>query len=67
MFSNVPPNTVNQNCKAANSLFATDYIMLRIDKQASPMEPAHSAVCQPWPHWTLSTQTFVPLTWVVAA
>jgi hypothetical protein len=32
MFSNVPPNTVNQNCKAANSLFATDYIMLRIDK-----------------------------------
>jgi hypothetical protein len=32
MFSNVPPNTANQNCKAANSLLATDYIMLRIDK-----------------------------------
>ncbi len=32
MFSNVPPTTNNQNCKAANSLLATDYIMLRIDK-----------------------------------
>lgn len=32
MFSNVPPNTINGNCTAANSLFATDLIMLRIDK-----------------------------------
>ena len=32
MFSNVPPTVNNQNCKAANSLFASDYIILRIDK-----------------------------------
>lgn len=32
MFSNVPPTVNNQNCRAANSLFATDYIMLRITK-----------------------------------
>ena len=32
MFSNVLPNTNNQNCKAANSLLATDFVMLRIDK-----------------------------------
>ncbi|MBI5090854.1 MAG: M23 family metallopeptidase [Candidatus Hydrogenedentes bacterium] len=32
MFSNVPPSAINQNCKAANSLSATDYVNLRLNK-----------------------------------
>ena len=31
-FKNVPPTTINQFCKEANSLSATDYIFLRIAK-----------------------------------
>jgi len=32
MFSNVPPSAINQHCKAANALSATDYVYLRLTK-----------------------------------